>query len=200
MRPSKVMAKALRAAFQRMTHRARRARSGRGIGSPGAGSGRRCIGLDAHREFAQVAVRRGAGSPATPLKDWVTTRGRASTASMTASTNGTTPSSPAMTAGSPRQAPPRPGSPQAELAPLRARVAALESQNTLLATERDILRQAAKVFCRGDALVNRLQFVADPRYAFEVKRLGAPAPGGFDWSRAPGIGSGRRQASGFRRG
>jgi transposase len=80
------------------------------------------------------------------LKDWVTSRGRASTASTTASTNATTPSSSAGTAGSPRYAPPRPGSPQAELAALRARVAALESENTLLATERDILRQAAKYF------------------------------------------------------
>ena len=77
------------------------------------------------------------------LKDWVTTRGRASTAD---TTTGTTPSSWAVTADSPRQAPPRPGSPQAELAVLRARVQALESQNTLLATERDILRQAAKYF------------------------------------------------------
>ena len=41
---------------------------------------------------------------------------------------------------------PRPGSPQAELAMLRARVAALETENSLLATERDILRQAAKYF------------------------------------------------------
>src|SRR3954453_940628 len=88
------------------------------------------------------------------LKDWVTSRGRASTASTTASptatppasTNATTPSSSAGTAGSPRHAPPRPGSPQAELAALRARVAALESQNRLRATERDILRQAAKYF------------------------------------------------------
>jgi transposase len=80
------------------------------------------------------------------LKDWVTTRGRASTAGTTAGTNGTTPSSWAVTADSQRQAPPRPGSPQAELAVLRARVQALESQNTLLATERDILRQAAKYF------------------------------------------------------
>ena len=81
------------------------------------------------------------------LQDWVTSRaGTASTASTTASTNATTPSSSAGTAGSPRHAPPRPGSPQAELAALRARVAALESENTLLATERDILRQAAKYF------------------------------------------------------
>src|SRR4051794_40809020 len=80
------------------------------------------------------------------LKDWVTSRGRASTASTTASTNATTPSSSAGTAGSPRHAPPRPGSPQAELAALRARVADVESENMLLATERDILRQAAKYF------------------------------------------------------
>ena len=80
------------------------------------------------------------------LKDWVTSRSRASTASTTASTNATTPSSSAGTAGSPRHAPPRPGSPQVELAALRARVAALESETTLLATERDILRQAAKYF------------------------------------------------------
>ena len=80
------------------------------------------------------------------LKDWVMSRGRASTASTTASTNATTPSSSPGTAGSARHAPPRPGSPQAELAALRARVAALESENTLLATERDILRQAAKYF------------------------------------------------------
>ena len=82
------------------------------------------------------------------LKDWVTTRGRASTAGTRTSTNGATPISPdeAVRASGPRPAPARPGSPQAELAALRARVAALESQNTLLATERDILRQAAKYF------------------------------------------------------
>lgn len=82
------------------------------------------------------------------LKYWVTTRGRASTANLTASTNGATPSS---SAGSPR----RPGSPQAELAVLRARVETLEAENTLLSTERDILRQAAKYFAgeaRGEPL------------------------------------------------
>jgi transposase len=73
----------------------------------------------------------------------VATRGRASTASTTASTNGTTAGG---TPGAPRPAPARPGSPQAELAALRVRVAELESQNTLLSTERDILRQAAKYF------------------------------------------------------
>jgi transposase len=40
----------------------------------------------------------------------------------------------------------RAGSVQAELATLRARVAALETANATLATERDILRQAAKYF------------------------------------------------------
>src|SRR3954447_5612584 len=71
------------------------------------------------------------------LKDWVAAHGRASTAG----TNATTPGSSPGTAG-----PPRPGSPAAELAALRARLAALEAENTLLATERDILRQAAKYF------------------------------------------------------
>ena len=75
------------------------------------------------------------------LKDWVAGLGRASTASTTASTSDTTPTRPATAAS-----PVRPGSPQAELAVLRARVEALEAENTLLATERDILRQAAKYF------------------------------------------------------
>jgi transposase len=87
------------------------------------------------------------------LKDWVASLGRASTASTTASTtarmtaraNGTTSTS-SGAAGVPRPAPARPGSSQAELAALRARVEALEAENTLLATERDILRQAAKYF------------------------------------------------------
>lgn len=46
----------------------------------------------------------------------------------------------------PTPAPASAGSEQAELALLRARVAALETENTTLATERDILRQAAKYF------------------------------------------------------
>ena len=79
------------------------------------------------------------------LKDWVTAHGRASTAGTTASANATTPGSSQGTAGPPRPAA-RPGSPAAELAALRGRVAALEAENTLLATERDILRQAAKYF------------------------------------------------------
>ena len=40
----------------------------------------------------------------------------------------------------------RPGSAAAALATLRARVAALETENVKLETERDILRQAAKYF------------------------------------------------------
>ena len=40
----------------------------------------------------------------------------------------------------------RAGAADAELAALQARVAALETENTLLGTERDILRQAAKYF------------------------------------------------------
>ena len=50
----------------------------------------------------------------------------------------------------PRRRAGRPGSAEAELAELRARVAALETElmveQTKLATERDILRQAAKYF------------------------------------------------------
>jgi len=82
------------------------------------------------------------------LKDWVATRGRAaSTAGTMASTSSATSTSGRSgTTGTPRPGPARPGSPQAELAALRARVAELESRNTLLATERDILRQAAKYF------------------------------------------------------
>ena len=46
----------------------------------------------------------------------------------------------------PTPGPARAGSAQAELALLRARVAALETANATLATERDILRQAARYF------------------------------------------------------
>ncbi|MCX4486353.1 IS3 family transposase [Streptomyces anulatus] len=55
---------------------------------------------------------------------------------------------------------------------LEARVAELEASERRLATERDILRKAAKYFGRGDELVrSRFQFVDDHRDAFEVKRL-----------------------------
>src|SRR3954464_14280754 len=65
------------------------------------------------------------------LKDWVAAHGRASTAGTTASTSATIPGSSPGTAGPPRPAA-RPGSSAAELAALRARVAALEAENTLL--------------------------------------------------------------------
>ncbi|MCL7430534.1 IS3 family transposase [Streptomyces sp. YS415] len=54
---------------------------------------------------------------------------------------------------------------------LEARVAELEASERKLATERDILRKAAKYFAGGDKLVSRFQFVDDHRDAFEVKRL-----------------------------
>ena len=70
------------------------------------------------------------------LNDWVATRGRASTtgtsANTSASTSGTSFAGSGARAGSSQQALPRPDSPQAELALLRARVQVLESENTLL--------------------------------------------------------------------
>ncbi len=64
----------------------------------------------------------------------------------------------------------RPGAAEVELAELRDRVAALETENTKIAAERDILRQAAKYFAarRTD---EPFPVVADRRHAFEVKRL-----------------------------
>jgi len=60
-------------------------------------------------------------------------------AGTSASTSGTSFTVSGVRAGSSQQALPRLGLPPAELAALRARQA-LESENTLLATERDILR------------------------------------------------------------
>ncbi|WP_435808269.1 IS3 family transposase [Streptomyces microflavus] len=55
---------------------------------------------------------------------------------------------------------------------LEARVAELEASERKLATERDILRKAAKYFAGGDELVtSRFQFVDDLRATYEVKRL-----------------------------
>ncbi|MFF3929932.1 IS3 family transposase [Streptomyces hirsutus] len=62
--------------------------------------------------------------------------------------------------------------PDEQIRQLQARVAELEASERKLATERDILRKAAKYFGRGDELVrSRFQFVDDHRDAFEVKRL-----------------------------
>ena len=66
----------------------------------------------------------------------------------------------------------RPGSAEAELAALRARVAALETENADSSGHRaGHPAPGGQVFRRGDALVSRFQFVADHRHAFEVKRL-----------------------------
>ncbi|MFE1437262.1 IS3 family transposase [Streptomyces sp. NPDC058739] len=61
--------------------------------------------------------------------------------------------------------------PDERIRQLEARVAELEASERKLATERDILRKAAKYFAGGDELVSRFQFVHDHRDAFEVKRL-----------------------------
>ncbi|WP_085955054.1 IS3 family transposase [Cellulomonas flavigena] len=69
-----------------------------------------------------------------------------------------------------RSAPPD-ETPEQELARLRSRVVELEDERRKLATEREILRAAAKYFGRGDELVSRFQFVAEHSNTFEVKRL-----------------------------
>ncbi|MCX5126839.1 IS3 family transposase [Streptomyces sp. NBC_00347] len=54
---------------------------------------------------------------------------------------------------------------------LEARVAELEASERKLATERDILRKAAKYFRRDELVMSRFQFVDDHRATFGVKRL-----------------------------
>ncbi|WP_448238841.1 MULTISPECIES: IS3 family transposase [Microbacterium] len=54
---------------------------------------------------------------------------------------------------------------------LEAELAVSRAEQVKLETERDILRQAAKYFGRGDELVNRFQFVEDHKDAYGVKRL-----------------------------
>ncbi|MFD2149478.1 IS3 family transposase [Rhodococcus jostii] len=58
-----------------------------------------------------------------------------------------------------------------KLARLEAENAALRAETTKLTTEREILRQAAKYFGRGDEMVNRFRFVADHSDTYQVKRL-----------------------------
>nr|WP_261400864.1 IS3 family transposase [Streptomyces salinarius] len=54
---------------------------------------------------------------------------------------------------------------------LEARVAELEASERKLATERDILRKAAKYFRRDELVTSRFQFVDGHRDTYEVKRL-----------------------------
>ncbi|WP_328436037.1 IS3 family transposase [Streptomyces sp. NBC_00425] len=54
---------------------------------------------------------------------------------------------------------------------LEARVAELEASERKLATERDVLRKAAKYFRRDELVISRFQFVDDHRDTYEVKRL-----------------------------
>ncbi|WP_405547446.1 IS3 family transposase [Streptomyces phaeochromogenes] len=71
----------------------------------------------------------------------------------------------------PREAVPS-ADPDERVRQLEARVAELEASERKLATERDILRKAAKYFAGGDELViSRFQFVDDHRHTYGVKRL-----------------------------
>ncbi|MEU3249300.1 MULTISPECIES: IS3 family transposase [unclassified Streptomyces] len=61
--------------------------------------------------------------------------------------------------------------PDERIRQLEARVAELEASERKLATERDILRKAAKYFRRDELVISRFQFVDDHRDTYEVKRL-----------------------------
>ncbi|WP_406165992.1 IS3 family transposase [Streptomyces canus] len=70
----------------------------------------------------------------------------------------------------PREAVPS-ADPDERVRQLEARVAELEASERKLATERDILRKAAKYFRRDELVISRFQFVDDHRNTYEVKRL-----------------------------
>ncbi|MDX3763663.1 IS3 family transposase [Streptomyces sp. AK02-04a] len=70
----------------------------------------------------------------------------------------------------PREAVPS-ADPDERVRQLEARVAELETSERKLATERDILRKAAKYFRRDELVRSRFQFVDDHRNTYEVKRL-----------------------------
>ncbi|MDX3784782.1 IS3 family transposase [Streptomyces europaeiscabiei] len=70
----------------------------------------------------------------------------------------------------PREAAPS-ADPDERVRQLEARVAELEASERKLATERDILRKAAKYFRRDELVRSRFQFVDDHRDTYEVKRL-----------------------------
>ncbi|MEV6790156.1 IS3 family transposase [Micrococcus luteus] len=98
---------------------------------------------------ADLGISRGA------LREWVEKHGSGATTAGTTS----------------MPAPGRAESQAAKVLRLEAEKARLEAEKLKLETERDILRQAAKYFGRGDELVNRFQFVVDHTDAYGVKRL-----------------------------
>ncbi|MGX1915083.1 IS3 family transposase [Streptomyces phaeochromogenes] len=73
-------------------------------------------------------------------------------------------------AARPREAMPS-ADPDERVRQLEARVAELEASERKLATERDILRKAAKYFRRDELVISRFQFVDNHRDTYEVKRL-----------------------------
>ncbi|WP_454131162.1 IS3 family transposase [Microbacterium lacticum] len=98
---------------------------------------------------ADLGISRGA------LKEWVDKHGSGTAAAGSVS--------PPVSVRSESQA--------ARIIRLEAELAVSRAERVKLETERDILRQAAKYFGRGDELVNRFQFVEDHKDAYGVKRL-----------------------------